>query len=465
MKPGTIFVSHRAEYGSLVRDLKKAIETTSRGKIKVFISEDLPGAEMWRTAIKSHLEDAESLFLVYGAAYEDWSWCFYEAGFFAGLDAAENQSRRTYCIARPNVPPPGPLNDLQVVTDQEQLIADLMDIYDRNKVDYDPAKLRESVSEAAAGLFGKLDEFVSYPRVYFAARAADFSARPDLPSSAVLKGDKMLLTQLFGIGRDEVPWNEITSPNSVDRTPQERMFFSKWVDETKRIILAARENKFIAPQTVLIVRGGLRYRFLLYEARVQGDGSYSCEFLVINEVGGPALGLSQAQLAILTSIRLGFRFRYELFRHFANTPSELSDEERLARIQEIPRIMDNLTTESDARGNLTIQDLQSAFDENEADRIGVLASYWPILKDELYDALGVSRDGTPVSDQGLKGARLDRYRLAFDSMRLINTEFLSRSCARVSQMMMRPEEELKRSADLLENNVRTLSRMHARTAA
>jgi hypothetical protein len=33
MKPGTIFISHRAEYGSVVAELKNAIESTSRGKI------------------------------------------------------------------------------------------------------------------------------------------------------------------------------------------------------------------------------------------------------------------------------------------------------------------------------------------------------------------------------------------------------------------------------------------------
>jgi TIR domain len=459
MKQGTIFVSHRAEYASLVRELKKAIETTSRGKIQVFISEDLPGAEKWRAAIKSQLKDAESLFLVYGAAYEDWSWCFYEAGFFAGIDAAQKQSRRTYCIARPNVPPPGPLNDLQVVTDVEQLITDLIDIYDRNSVIYDAAKLRDCISQAAKGLFGKLEEFVSYPRVYFIASAADFG-QSELPSSAVLRGDRTVLTQLFGIGRDEVRWSEITSLASVDRTSQERLFFCKWIDETKKIILAARENRFIAPQTVLIVRGGMRYRFLLYQARIQGDGSYCCEFLVINEVGGPALGLSQQQLALLTSIRLGFRLRYELFRRFPNDFTELSNDERGARIQEIPRLMDSLTAESDARGNMTLQDLQGAFNDEEADRIGRLAAYWPILKDDLYDALGLSRDGNPVSDRGLMGPNLEKYRLAFEALQMINTEFLSRSCSRISQMMMRPDNDLKRNAELIESNVRTLSRMH-----
>ena len=78
MKPGTIFISHRAEYGSVVGELKNAIESTSRGKIHVAISEDLKGSERWRKAIEEHPEDAERLFLIYGAPYEDWSWCFYD---------------------------------------------------------------------------------------------------------------------------------------------------------------------------------------------------------------------------------------------------------------------------------------------------------------------------------------------------------------------------------------------------
>ena len=85
MTPGTIFISHRAEYGRLVRELKKAIEQTSRGKIEVFISEDIPRGETWRTSIEDHLQKSESLFLLYGAPYEDWSWCFYEAGYFVTL--------------------------------------------------------------------------------------------------------------------------------------------------------------------------------------------------------------------------------------------------------------------------------------------------------------------------------------------------------------------------------------------
>ena len=81
-------------------------------------------------------------------------------------------------------------------------------------------------------------------------------------------------------------------------------------------MLAARENEFIAPQAVLIGRGGRRYRTLLHRARIQGDGVYCCEFLAIEEVGGPLTGLSSRQLSLLTAIRMGYRFRSEVIQKF-----------------------------------------------------------------------------------------------------------------------------------------------------
>jgi hypothetical protein len=92
-------------------------------------------------------------------------------------------------------------------------------------------------------------------------------------------------------------------------------------------------------------------------------------------------------------------------------------------------------------------------------------SYWPFLQEQLYSALGVSADGRPVSDRGLTGPNLQKYRLAFDSMRLLNVEFLSHCCARVSRMMLRTPEELKKNAEVLENNVKALSRQSAQSAA
>ena len=92
MAPAPVFISHRSEYGRVARALKEVIETASHGQIDVFISEDITRGNEWRPAIEKHLRDAKP-FLIYGAPYEDWSWCFYEAGYFAAADPPTSVGR------------------------------------------------------------------------------------------------------------------------------------------------------------------------------------------------------------------------------------------------------------------------------------------------------------------------------------------------------------------------------------
>ena len=50
-------------------------------------------------------------------------------------------------------------------------------------------------------------------------------------------------------------------------------------------------------------------------------------------------------------------------------------------------------------------------------------------------------------------------------MRLLNTEFLSRCCARVSQMMKKSEQDLSDNAKALEDAVRALANPNLKSAA
>jgi hypothetical protein len=461
MDPAPIFISHRSEYDRVARDLKRIIQATSQGRIKVFISEDIPRSEKWRQSIEKHLREAQSLFLIYGAPYEDWSWCFYEAGYFAAVDPTA-PTRRIFCLKRPDVTAPGPLSHLQMMTGTEQLIDELIDLYQQYNIAYDAVELRTLVAALDKGLFGKIREFDGYPRIHFTAQDADFGAKAEIPANAVITGDDAVLGNLFRINSSSVAWPEIVDAAGTD---EDRLFMSKWIEETTDIILAARRNRFIAPQTVLIGRGGQRYRTVLYRARVQGDGVYGCEFLAIDDVGGPATGLSSQQLTLLTSIRLGFRFRSELIQKFPIDSDTLSEQERQKRIQEIPRIVENLTMESKARGNINQDDFLAAFDNVESERMQKLLASWPIVKREMYRSLGLMEDGKTVLGPGLTGANLDRFRTAFEALRLLNIEFLSRCCARVSKMMMRSEQELSDNAKLLEQAIRALAKPDLKSAA
>src|SRR5262249_53172598 len=147
------------------------------------------------------------------------------------------------------------------------------------------------------------DEFRAYPQVYFTASDTEFRGKTDLPPSSGLGGDRVLLTQLFGIGKEWIPWNEIVEA-AANWTYEERESFSRWLEETRRVILGARDRKVIPAQPSLVRRGGLSFRFLLYQSRVQPDGTYLCEFLVMNEIDKPAgepVALSRIKIFLASS--------------------------------------------------------------------------------------------------------------------------------------------------------------------
>jgi hypothetical protein len=458
----SVFISHRAEYGRVARSLKKAIEATSQGMLEVFISEDIPRGNEWRASIEKHLREAESLFLLYGAAYEDWSWCFYETGYFAAVEPKGD--RRIYCLTRPDVPAPGPLSHLQMVTGKEALIRELIDIYQRHNIEFDAVDLRTLVAALDKSLFSPLREFDGYQRVHLTATDADFDKKAEIPTNAMLIADDNVLGDLFTIQAPAVAWSDIAG---VAATPEgDQNFMSRWIDETTQIVLAARKNKFMAPQTVLIGRCGRRFRTLLYRARTQADGVYACEFLVMDEVGGPMTGLSSRQLALLTGIRMGYRFRSEVIQKFSADIDTLAESDRCARTQEIPRVIESLLLESSSRGNVSTDDFLAAFEDDESDRMRDVLGYWPLLKRELYRSLGRAENGKTVLGPGLASANdVSRYRTAFEGLRLMNLEFLSRCSARLSQTTKRSDQELAANAQKLEQTIRTLARPDLKSAA
>jgi TIR domain len=455
-----VFVSHRSEYGRIARALKQVIEAASHGQIDVFISEDIPRGNEWRPAIEKHLRDSQSLFLIYGAPYEDWSWCFYEAGYFAA--SAPPSNRQIYCVIRPDVTSPSPLSHLQMVTSKDQLIKELIELLRKNAIQLNAVELRQMVDTLEQGLFGDIREFDGYSRVHFVASDADL-AKGEIPAAAMFTGDDTVLGDLFTVQAPSVPWSKIQKLAYSDTGRQN--FVYKWLVEAGQIILASRENQFVAPQTVLIGRGGRRYRTLLQRARIQADGIYCGEFLAIEEVGGPLTGLPNRQLSLLTAIRMGYRFRSEVIQKFPDNFDLQSQEEWQRRIEQIPRIIEDLTVESRTRGNISTEDFLAAFDDAEGERLAKLLDYWPLLTREIYRSLGLASDGKTVVAPGLAGTDIERYRTAFNAMRLLNIEFLSRCCARVSQLMKKSEQELSDNAKALEDAVKALSDRTLKSAA
>lgn len=156
MVPGAIFISHRSEYADLVKALKAVIQETAQGQISVFISEDIPKGDDWRAELKKSLQGAENLFLIYGAPYEDWSWCFYETGYFGAQPPCEGRERRIFCVKRKDIPVPSPLSHLQAIADETELVKVLIEIYRQNKIAFDAGDLARASSPSDASCLERL---------------------------------------------------------------------------------------------------------------------------------------------------------------------------------------------------------------------------------------------------------------------------------------------------------------------
>jgi len=103
----------------------------------------------------------------------------------------------------------------------------------------------------------------------------------------------------------------------------------------------------------------------------------------LNERSNPRLSVSAARACGKLAFKLPQCF--DFLSIFYCIPMKSA----AAEFWRMPRIIDNMTTESDARGSITLHDLQSALDDDEAERIGTILGYWPTLKDNLYAALGL----------------------------------------------------------------------------
>ena len=213
------------------------------------------------------------------------------------------------------MPIPKPLSHLQAVTGPDHLIDAIQDIYRAHGVRYDAAELRDAITGVCSQLFRRLKRYKAQTQVVLNIKDDNLDKLSEIPSTATLSGHAVTFGIYFGLRNEQLEWGEIVESEAGLRDPVDQIFFAKWRNETQQIALKARSGNIQVAQTVLMARNGVqRCRFLLDSANFQLDGSYACEFLLIDEVGGPPGGLSKQELAVLTGIRMGLRFKYDSLR-------------------------------------------------------------------------------------------------------------------------------------------------------
>ena len=109
----SIFISHKSKDKAAAEEIRKLLKHPGGDLLHVFISERIEAGGDWSSEISGSLERADYLLLLYTDTSEEWDWCLFEAGFFAGR--FKERKDGLICLHSTKDKPPKPLRQWQSI--------------------------------------------------------------------------------------------------------------------------------------------------------------------------------------------------------------------------------------------------------------------------------------------------------------------------------------------------------------
>jgi TIR domain len=203
------FLSHKSKDSAEAEALAQALSVVLAND-EIFRYEEIDKSDDYHDSISQALGQAKCFILLYTDPALDWSWCFYEAGRFAGSETA--LKRRIFCLHPMNVQPPGPIANLQTIPARPRDIEawirnDLCSLFERRQPsgeDLDPkiTKIEKIVNSKSPVQERNLKPYIWVSPIWPVGRSPEWNAE-DLPeisfSAASISVDKDSAIQLgFG---------------------------------------------------------------------------------------------------------------------------------------------------------------------------------------------------------------------------------------------------------------------------
>jgi hypothetical protein len=439
-----VFFSHKVKDDTAINSIKNLIEARFE-RVRCFMSKNIEKGTNWRQAIAEELTDSSFLVLVFTDPTEDWAWCLYETGFFDALTRFPNEmhTRRIYCLHHASNPPPSPIADLQTtkanLEDISRWLKELFKHTGQTKeiLWNDIPQIASQICE----LFEQENKSIySAKSVGISVRCCPLTSPDDLPDDTIIEGDRRLMEEVFGTNTGKIDWKSV----------KER--FAEFPDSSEANLNALKEishsiykiydnSRVRAIQgTIFVEQGPKRYRPVISYAKELASGRIFCEILLIEEVGGPLQNVDRQLGALLTSIRMAVRIRWEIIRPFAL----VAKIELLARNPkklrfDLQTCLNNIFIEAEFRGNFSPNDVWSAF-ESDADRskVDAMMKAWPPLYSEIWQRLGfndVTETFGEVSNQPFTREDIVSLEAGLHELEKMNSEFLDMAIKRAEVLI------------------------------
>jgi hypothetical protein len=261
-----------------------------------------------------------------------------------------------------------------------------------------------------------------------------------LPSDATIDGDEWLIQELFGIGKERINWGSAKEQFSKFPNSSDANFIS--LKEMSRCIYNICNNNTVVPVqgTIFVGQGPKRYRPVIYRAKELSQDSIGCEVLLIEEAGGQLQNVDKSLGALLTSIRIGVRIRWEIVRPFVSNLRWLAKNNAHKLRFDLQTCFNNIFLEAEFRGIYNEQDVLNAFESGSRDKqkISEIMEKWKEIYPEIWQSIGfpnVNETFGHTSDQPFVDTDLTLLENGLVSLEKLNREFLDVAVVRAAALI------------------------------
>jgi hypothetical protein len=302
---------------------------------------------------------------------------------------------------------------------------------------------RKDIPELAGkicGLFANNQKPIYFQRsINITVNCTLLKSPDDLPEDTTIEGDGRLMEELFGAYDGRIDWKTVKErfrkfPGSVDVN-------INTLKEISRAVYGIYHHNIVHPvQGIIFVeQGPNRYRPVINHAKELTKGRICCEILLIEEVSGPLQNVDKQLGALLTSIRMAVRIRWEIVRPFASDVRTLAQLNARKLRFDLQTCFNNVFGEAEFRGYFSPEDVLNAF-ESAADKAKILAiiNEFNQTYPKIWQGIGfldVTETFGKVSEKPMTDGDLSLLESGLQEFKRLNRDFLGMAVARAGVLI------------------------------
>jgi hypothetical protein len=360
-----------------------------------------------------------------------WDWCLFETGMFSGKILSDKVNK-LICLHHPaHTELPPQISDFQAVSgDPSDIEAFLMNIFVkdnpipgmgainptiRNRL----PKIAAEIARAVKPRHMRLDRRILDRHVLLKVpNAKDLEGPDDLESAQIIEIDEQTLG-LFGKVSQPSTWAELIE-NVADEKSDKR-----WLQEVAASLKkAANKNSFGPIQaTFKGVNSGKLWRPLLHGYDMSDNEAIeSFMILFLEEIGaGLTQHIPETTQALITTLRLTFRFRWEVINRYKEGMT-------VDQVQEFKDSLDRIETESKSRGFINAEMLARSFgsDRFSADRVQAIFREWNDYRND---------ERTGLLDVAIRDKNVEMIMKILKKVAVMNSEFVIMAIERMETLI------------------------------